>query len=105
MTRNRLIALALAAVLGATASACGDDNDGDLATWCRLGADINGTLGEGASVADETYDEFTDAAPSDIRAASEEASAAFKTSPEDAFEDPDVQAAVAEIEAFNEENC
>ena len=105
MNGNRLVALALAAVLGVTAGACGDDGDGDLATWCRLGGEINGALGEGEAVADETYDEFTEAAPGDIRAASQEAAEAFKASPEGAFEDPDVQAAVEEIEAFNEENC
>ena len=105
MNGNRLIALALAAALGVTAGACGDDSDGDLATWCRLGGEINGTLGEGELVPDETFDEFTEAAPGDIREASQEATEAFKASPEDAFEDPDVQAAVEEIEAFNEENC
>ena len=105
MKGNRLVALALAAALGGTVGACGDDSDGDLATWCRLGGEINGTLGEGGLIADETYDEFAEAAPGDIREASEEATEAFKGSPEDAFEDPDVQAAVEEIEAFNEENC
>ena len=103
--KHRLVAFALAAALGVTAGACGDDSDGDLATWCRLGGEIDSTLGEGGSVDDETYDQFADAAPDAIRDASQEASAALKTSPEDAFEDPDVQAAVGEIEAFNEENC
>lgn len=96
----------MATCLAVTASACGDSGgDGNLAEWCRLGGEINAALEGGASIEDSTFDDFAAAAPDAIRDASETATEAFKASPEDALNDPDVEEAVTAIESFNESNC
>jgi len=86
---------------------CSDDGGGrgNLASWCRLGSEINNALEKGEPIPDGTFNEFAAAAPADIREASTTASVAFVASAKDAFEDPAVQAAVKDIETYNEANC
>jgi hypothetical protein len=102
MKRTAALALATTAVLGL--GACGDDDGGDLARWCQLGEEINAALESGDAITDDTFDEFADAAPEDIQDASGRAVDAFKESAE-AIDDPAVQDAVGEIEAYNESQC
>ena len=103
MKRTAALALATTVVFGF--GACSDDDGADLATWCELGEEINTALESGEDISDDTFDNFADAAPEEIQTASENAVDAFKESSEEAFDDPAVQDAVEEIEAYNEREC
>lgn len=105
--KRAIRALGSIGLLALTVGACGDDTGdrGNLATWCQLGGEINATLESGGQVPAATFDSFVTAAPGDVLDASRTAASAFEESPEAAFEDPDVQAAVADIEAFSEGSC
>ncbi len=83
----------------------GVTESGDLARWCQLVGEVRQTVDAGGSIPDATLDDFADAAPDGIRAATQTATEAFKESIPDAFERPEVGAAVGEIEAFAATNC
>ena len=90
-------------------AACGDDNDeGDLATYCRLSAELDQ---QEDLPSDDQLDEIRDAAPSEIRDEVDVVVDSFKEANDDpenfeqVFDDPDFEEAITEIEAFEDENC
>ena len=81
-------------------------NDQGIAVWCQDVAGIRQALGTGGTIPDETFAQFVDAAPDDIRQATETASEALSSSPEkNPFAVPEVEAAIQEIEAYAASNC
>ncbi len=81
------------------------ENGEGIAVWCQDVAGIRQALAAGGTIPDETFAQFVDSAPGDIRQATETASEALRASPEDAFADPEVETAIQEIEAYAASNC
>lgn len=101
-----LILVALAATFGL--AACGDDDEGDLAAYCDLVDELDQ---QEDFPSDDQLDELRDVAPAEIRdevdLVADRLSEA-NDDPQDAeqvFDDPEVQEAIGEIEAYEEENC
>lgn len=81
------------------------ENGEGIEVWCQSVDGINQALGAGGAIPDETFDRLVDAAPEDIRQATETVSEALRESPQDAFSDPEVATAGQEIEAYAASNC
>jgi hypothetical protein len=82
--------------------ACGDDDDGADEAYCDLVAELAAT---DEQPSDELLDRYVDAAPDEIDDEAELAAEAIKERGEAAFDDPDVVAAIEDIEAFEAEEC
>lgn len=96
-----LITVGALALLGA---ACDDDNgeEGSLAAYCSL---VEGLDAQSDIPSAEQFEDLRQAAPDEIRDEVATASEAIEDEGEDAFNDPDVVAAIEDIEAYETQNC
>ena len=100
MLRRTIGALAgLTLLVGA---GCGDDDEGADDEYCDLVEELTATEEQPS---DDLLDRYVDAAPDEIRDEAEVATEAIKEDGEAAFDDPDVLAAIEDIEAFEAEEC
>lgn len=101
------------AAMALALTACGDDGEsaeGDVEEYCRLSAE---SLQRDTAPTPEDFEEALDAAPGEIRDDLEVIFEAFTNveDPEDveafieAFETPEVEEAIANVEEFEAENC
>ena len=103
MTRRILTgALGLGLAL-ATLGACSDDDDEATDDeYCELAREM---ASNEDIPSDETLDEYVEAAPDEIKDEAELAADAIKADGPAAFDDPEVVAAIEDIEAFEEAEC
>ena len=100
MLRRTIGALAgLTLLVGA---GCGDDDEGADDEYCDLVEELTAS---DEQPSDDLLDRYVDAAPDEIADEAEIATEAIKEDGEAAFDDPDVLAAIEDIEAFEAEEC
>jgi len=98
MLRRTVVGVAGLALL---VGACGDDDEDAGDEYC----DVAQELAESDDFDDDLLDRYLDVAPDEIRDDAALAIEAIKEDGEAAFEDPEVLAAVEDIETFESDEC